>query len=120
MDSLHIFILAVVQGLTEFLPISSSAHLALLPSLMGWVDQGLVFDVAVHFGSLLAVLYYFRFEVWRMLCAWLRNLGGAEGDQDSLMAWWVIIATLPESLSKHRIGQQVSKLVTHPGGRNWH
>jgi len=95
MDNLHVFILAVIQGLTEFLPISSSAHLVLLPRMLGWPDQGLVFDVAVHFGSLLAVLYYFRLEVQRMLRAWLRNIGGGKADQDSLLAWWVIIATLP-------------------------
>ena len=52
--------LAAVQGLTEFLPISSSAHLILLPRLLGWPDQGLAFDVAVHVGSLTAVLFYFR------------------------------------------------------------
>ncbi len=95
MDNLQIVVLAIVQGLTEFLPISSSAHLVLLPKLLGWTDQGLVFDVAVHFGSLLAVLYYFRLEVLRMLRAWLRNIGGGKADQDSLLAWWVIIATLP-------------------------
>ena len=95
MDNLHVFILAVIQGLTEFLPISSSAHLVLLPQMLGWPDQGLVFDVAVHFGSLLAVLYYFRHEVWRMLCAWLHSLGGGDADQDSLLAWWIIIGTLP-------------------------
>jgi undecaprenyl-diphosphatase len=54
-----------------------------------------VFDVAVHFGSLLAVLYYFRHEVFRMLCAWSRSLAGGEANQDSLLAWWVIIGTLP-------------------------
>ena len=95
MDSLHIFILAIVQGLTEFLPISSSAHLVLLPNLLDWDDQGLVFDVAVHFGSLLAVLYYFRHEVWRMFRAWLRSVTGGPADQDSQLAWWVIIGTLP-------------------------
>ena len=95
MDNLQVLILAVIQGLTEFLPISSSAHLVLLPRMLGWSDQGLVFDVAVHFGSLLAVLYYFRHEVWRMLCAWLRSLGGGDADQDSLLAWWIIIGTLP-------------------------
>ncbi|MCP4470610.1 MAG: undecaprenyl-diphosphate phosphatase [Gammaproteobacteria bacterium] len=95
MDNLHVFILAVIQGVTEFLPISSSAHLVLLPQMLGWPDQGLVFDVAVHFGSLLAVLYYFRLEVLRMLRAWLRNIGGGKADQDSLLAWWVIVATLP-------------------------
>jgi undecaprenyl-diphosphatase len=95
MDSLHIVILAIVQGLTEFLPISSSAHLVLLPQLLNWPEQGLVFDVAVHFGSLLAVVYYFRLEVWRMLCAWIASLGSGEANQDSQLAWWVIIGTLP-------------------------
>ncbi len=95
MDSLQIFILAVVQGLTEFLPISSSAHLVLLPQLIGWADQGLVFDVAVHFGSLIAVLFYFRLEVRRMLISWTRSVAGGAADQDSLLAWWVIIGTLP-------------------------
>lgn len=95
MDSLHIVILAVLQGLTEFLPISSSAHLVLLPSLLNWPEHGLVFDVAVHFGSLIAVLYYFRHEVLRMLIAWVGSVCGGKSDQDSLLAWWVIIATLP-------------------------
>jgi undecaprenyl-diphosphatase len=94
-DSLQIVILAIIQGLTEFLPISSSAHLVLLPRLFGWADQGLVFDVAVHFGSLIAVVFYFRDEVWRMLKSWLRAVGGGEADRDSLLAWWVIIGTLP-------------------------
>jgi undecaprenyl-diphosphatase len=62
---------------------------------MDWRDQGLVFDVAVHFGSLIAVVFYFRDEVRRMLKAWLRSVAGGEGDRDSLLAWWVIIGTLP-------------------------
>lgn len=95
MDSLQIFFLAVVQGVTEFLPISSSAHLILVPHLFGWRDQGLVFDVAVHFGSLIAVLYYFRDEVLRMLRSWSRSVLGGEADRDSLLAWWVILGTLP-------------------------
>ena len=95
MDSLQIIVLAIVQGLTEFLPISSSAHLVLLPQLLNWSGHGLVFDVAVHFGSLIAVLFYFRHEVWRMLSAWFSSLVGGEANQDSLLAWWVIIGTLP-------------------------
>lgn len=95
MDSLEIIILALVQGLTEFLPISSSAHLVLVPQLLNWTEHGLVFDVAVHIGSLAAVLYYFRVEVIRMLKSWLHSLVGGEADQDSLLAWWVIIGTLP-------------------------
>jgi len=95
LDNLHILVLAFVQGLTEFLPISSSAHLILLPRLLGWPDQGLVFDVAVHFGSLLAVVFYFRDEIRRMLWSWSRSLTGATPDPDSRLAWWVIIGTLP-------------------------
>jgi undecaprenyl-diphosphatase len=95
MDNLQIVILALVQGLTEFLPISSSAHLVLLPQFLHWPGHGLVFDVAVHIGSLVAVLYYFRVEVKRMLKSWLGSLVGGEADQDSLLAWWVIIGTLP-------------------------
>lgn len=95
MDSLEIVILALVQGLTEFLPISSSAHLVLVPRLFNWIEHGLVFDVAVHIGSLAAVLYYFRVEVRSMFKSWLCSLVGGEADQDSLLAWWVIIGTLP-------------------------
>ncbi|KRT57781.1 undecaprenyl-diphosphate phosphatase, partial [endosymbiont of Ridgeia piscesae] len=60
MDLLQIFILAALQGLTEFLPISSSAHLILAPLVLDYADQGFAFDVAVHVGSLLAVISYFR------------------------------------------------------------
>jgi undecaprenyl-diphosphatase len=95
MDRLQIIILALVQGLTEFLPISSSAHLVLLPQILQWPGHGLVFDVAVHIGSLIAVLYYFRVEVRSMLKSWLCSLAGGEADQDSLLAWWVIIGTIP-------------------------
>ncbi|MEO8576189.1 MAG: undecaprenyl-diphosphate phosphatase, partial [Gemmatimonadales bacterium] len=59
-------VLGLIQGLTEFLPISSSAHLALAPFLFGWQDPGLAFDVALHFGTLIAVLWFFRRE-WAQL-----------------------------------------------------
>jgi len=95
LDNLQLIILALVQGLTEFLPISSSAHLVLIPQVFDWPDQGLVFDVAVHFGSLIAVVYYFRDEVRRMLKSWSRSIVGGESDQDSLLAWWIIVGTLP-------------------------
>ena len=74
MDNLQIVVLTIVQGLTEFLPVSSSAHLILLPRLLMWPDQGLVFDVAVHIGSLVAVVFYFRSEIKRMTVAWLGSL----------------------------------------------
>ena len=67
MTTLQIVVLAIVQGLTEFLPISSSGHLVLVPYLVEWRDQGLAFDVAVHFGSLLAVCAFFRNDLMGLL-----------------------------------------------------
>ena len=71
MDFLQAFWLAVVQGLTEFLPISSSAHLILPSAILGWQDQGLAFDVAVHVGSLIAVLAYFKKDVAQLIQSWV-------------------------------------------------
>ncbi len=87
--------LAAVQGLTEFLPISSSAHLILLPRLLGWPDQGLAFDVAVHVGSLTAVLFYFRRELIPMIRDWSLTLAGRPNTEHSKLAWAVIIGTIP-------------------------
>ena len=66
METIQTIILAIIQGLTEFLPISSSAHLILISQISGWNDQGLLVDVALHFGTLLAVVYYFRSEIVKM------------------------------------------------------
>jgi undecaprenyl-diphosphatase len=99
METLQIVILAIVQGLTEFLPISSSAHLILVPVILKWPDQGLVFDVAVHLGSLLAVIYYFRQEVLVMTSSWFGSVFKQQHDRDSRLAWWVIIGTIPAVLA---------------------
>jgi undecaprenyl-diphosphatase len=97
-DLFQAVILAIVQGLTEFLPISSSAHL-LLPSLMlGWPDQGLAFDVAVHVGTLAAVLLYYRADLLRMADRWRRSLTGGPACDDSRMVWFIAIATVPGGL----------------------
>lgn len=99
MSTLEIIILALLQGLTEFLPISSSAHLILPSQLLGWRDQGLGFDVAVHVGTLLAVMMYFRKELGAMSVAWLGTLNiGPEKHSDTFdgkLAWWIIFATIP-------------------------
>jgi len=97
-DIVQIVILAIVQGLTEFLPISSSAHLILVPLLLEWPDQGLAFDVAVHVGSLIAVLFYFRSEVVWILSAWLKALTGGQSTPNSRLGWWVIFGTIPAVL----------------------
>ncbi len=88
------FWLALVQGFTEFLPISSSGHLVLLPHLLGWPDQGLAFDVAVHVGTLLAVLAYFHRDIGRILGDWIRSLGGGPVTPYSRLAWAIACATV--------------------------
>ncbi len=88
-------ILAIVQGLTEFLPISSSAHLVLPSQLLGWSDQGLAFDVAVHVGTLMAVLLYYRHDLWQMAQAFFSSLGGGGTSDDSRLVWWLGFATVP-------------------------
>jgi len=95
MDSIHAIILALVQGITEFLPISSSAHLILVPRLLGWTDQGLAFDVAVHVGTLSAVVIYFRKDLARMTVAWLQSCAGRGVNTDARLAWLVLLATVP-------------------------
>jgi len=95
MTLFEIIILAIIQGVTEFLPISSSAHLLLPAELLGWVEQGLAFDVAVHVGSLLAVMIYFRKEISEMTVAWVRHGFSGQQTTDSRLAWFVILATIP-------------------------
>ncbi len=93
MEWLQVLVLAAVQGLTEFLPVSSSAHLVLVPALTGWPDQGLAFDVAAHVGSLAAVLVYFRRDFLSMLRDGLRRPRDAGGR--ARLGWLVAVATVP-------------------------
>lgn len=95
----HLLALALLQGLTEFLPISSSAHLILLPRLLDWPDQGLAFDVAVHVGTLSAVVLYFRHELWRMTRDWLGSLAGRGITAEARLAWFVLLGTVPVGLA---------------------
>lgn len=95
MDFSQIICLAIIQGITEFLPISSSAHLILIPRIFGWEDQGLVFDVAVHVGSLAAVLLYFRHDLLPLILAWMRSLREHKMSNDARLVWAIIIATIP-------------------------
>ena len=98
METLQIIVLALVQGLTEFLPISSSAHLILVPYVTDWPDQGLAFDVAVHVGTLTAVVIYFRKEITTMFLAWFASFKGGHSE-DSKLAWGVLIGTIPVGLA---------------------
>ena len=97
-DMTQAVVLAIIQGLTEFLPISSSAHLLIPSLLLGWTDQGLAFDVAVHVGTLSAVLIYYREDLLRMAHRWLRSLAGSPQCEDSRMVWYIGLATVPAGL----------------------
>ena len=99
MTWLQTVVLAIIQGLTEFLPVSSSGHLVLVPTAFGWTDQGLTFDVAVHFGSLLAVAVYFRNDLKAMISAGTRLLGGKTGSPESRMALYIVIGTVPAAIA---------------------
>ena len=95
MTGLQIIVLAIVQGLTEFLPISSSGHLVLVPYLVEWTDQGLAFDVAVHFGSLIAVCVFFREDILGLLRGAGQLLGGHAALPQANMALAIGLGTIP-------------------------
>jgi undecaprenyl-diphosphatase len=104
MTTLQIVLLALLQGLTEFLPISSSGHLVLLPLFVGWEDQGLAFDVAVHFGTLIAVVTYFRDEVMRILRALLSAARGGDFSHDARLGVNLAVGTVPVALAGLALG----------------
>ena len=110
MDWIQTVVLALIQGLTEFLPVSSSAHLILPSQLLEWPDQGLAFDVGVHTGTLAAVMFYFRHDVSNMLLAFFASFKG-DKSVDGRIAWLVIFATLPALL----FGFFLNDIVDHYG-----
>ena len=95
MSLFYLFILATIQGITEFLPISSSGHLILLPALMSHDDQGQVIDVAVHVGTLGAVILYFWADVKEALFGFFRLLRGQIDTRGAFLALCLIISTVP-------------------------
>ncbi len=108
MTLLQIIILAIVQGITEFLPISSSGHLILVPALTDWPDQGLMMDVGVHVGTLMAVIVFFRADVIRMMVAFWQmitfNKNPDQADRRLMIA--IVLSTIPVVI----IGGLVSKM----------
>lgn len=96
-DLLKAVVLGTLQGLTEFLPISSSAHLRIFPELFGWGDPGAAFTAVIQIGTELAVLIYFRHDIWRIGRAWVLSLVQPErrGTLDARMGWFIIVGSLP-------------------------
>lgn len=98
MDLIQIIVLSLLQGFTEFLPISSSAHLILPSKVLGWADQGLAFDVATHIGTLAAVILYFRRDVVSITQGWLTTGFSRRMNNNGRLAWAIVIATIPAGL----------------------
>jgi len=100
MSWLEALLLGIVQGLTEFLPISSSGHLRVVPAFFGWEDPGAAFTAVIQLGTMAAVLLYFRDELWRIVVAWVRELRvpWRERSHDAKLGWFIAIGTIPISI----------------------
>ena len=118
MNILQGIIIGIVQGLTEFLPVSSSAHLMFIQNILG-VESSLAFDTFLHLGTLLAVLIYFRADIIKMIEAWLLSVGdilqhrfkeGFYSDPYKRLAWYVILATIPVGIVGVLFESQVDTL----------
>jgi undecaprenyl-diphosphatase len=100
---LEAIVLGIVQGLTEFLPISSTGHLRIVPAFLGWADPGAAFTAVTQLGTMAAVLIYFRRDLLRIARAWVRSLGERRGlrlpaDPDARMGWYILLGTVPISV----------------------
>ncbi len=97
MDLIQAVILGLVQGLTEFLPISSSGHLFLVPEVMGWKDAGAGFTAVIQIGTLLAVLIYFRKDLAKTLSVWFRSFSDRElrATPEARLSWGIVLGTIP-------------------------
>jgi undecaprenyl-diphosphatase len=114
MGMTQLIVLAIVQGLTEFLPISSSGHLILVPSIFGWTDQGLAFDVSVHFGSLIAVCAFFRHDIAALFAGAGRILSGDFGAAEARMAWNLGLGTIPAAVAGLLFASWISANLRDP------
>src|SRR3954471_10537733 len=99
MSTFEAIVLGIVQGLTEFLPISSTGHLRIVPAFVGWDDPGSAFTAVIQLGTTVAVLIYFREDLWRIARAWLRSLRrrtlGAREEPDARLGWYIVLGTIP-------------------------
>jgi undecaprenyl-diphosphatase len=96
-STLEAIVLGIVQGLTEFLPISSTGHLRIVPAFLGWEDPGAAFTAVTQLGTMAAVLLYFRHDLSRISRAWLRSLRdpAARRELDARLGWYIVLGTIP-------------------------
>jgi undecaprenyl-diphosphatase len=97
LSTFEAIVLGIVQGFTEFLPISSTAHLRIVPAFAGWEDPGTAFTAVIQLGTVLAVVVYFRHDLWNITRAWLASLRdpSRRSEQDARMGWYLIAGTIP-------------------------
>jgi len=115
MNSLQAVILGIVQGLTEFLPVSSSGHLVLVPWALGWGEPGLLFDTVLHWGTLVAVVVYFWDDLWSLIRAWARSVATRKVDTpQARLAWLILIATIPAAVIGYLLSDFFESLFSSP------
>jgi undecaprenyl-diphosphatase len=114
-DAFQAIVLGIVQGLTEFLPISSTGHLRIVPAFAGWDDPGSAFTAVVQLGTMAAVLLYFRADLWRIARAWLVSLRdpARRGDLDARLGWYIVLGTIPIAVFGFAFRHQIKS-----GGRD--
>src|SRR4051812_31752428 len=114
-DVFQAIVLGIVQGLTEFLPVSSTAHLRIVPAFAGWEDPGAAFTAVVQLGTMLAVLIYFREDLWRIARTWILSLRRPElrGELDARMGWYIGLGTIPIAIFGFLFRDQIES-----GGRD--
>jgi undecaprenyl-diphosphatase len=114
-DAFQAIVLGIVQGLTEFLPISSTGHLRIVPAFAGWEDPGAAFTAVVQLGTMAAVLLYFRHDLWRILRTWFLSLFRPElrGQLDARLGWYIGLGTIPIGVFGFIFRDQIET-----GGRN--
>lgn len=115
MSLVQAILLGVLQGLTEFIPVSSSGHLVLIPWLLGWDDPGLTYNTVVHLGTLLAVALYFRRDIVMLLRGFLRSLATRKIDSfETRLPWLIVLATIPAALAGYFAEDLFEKLFGAP------
>lgn len=108
-------LLGILQGLTEFLPVSSSGHLVIVPRLLGWPDPGLALDTLLHLGTLLAIVAYFWSDLWRLFRAGLQSLRQRSlADPDARVAWAMVVATIPAGIVGVLFEEKIEQLFGVP------
>lgn len=111
MSVLKAIILGIIQGVAEFLPISSSAHLILFPYLFGWEESGLAFDIALHFGTMMAVLAIFFKDWWNLFIGAVKDIKDKKKSTNGRMFWYLIIATVPAALTGLLLDDVIENII---------